>query len=73
MFVLAHYTPHLIKCLEAQQGWRQVNDHVFLHNSRPNELKSDLLLLKKSMANTYTQLYVQFVFAVKYRIALIQP
>ena len=25
------------------------------------------------MANTYTQLYVQFVFAVKYRIGLIQP
>lgn len=25
------------------------------------------------MANTYTQLHIQFVFAVKYRIALIQP
>ena len=26
-----------------------------------------------NMANTYTQLYVQFVFAVKFRISLIQP
>ena len=25
------------------------------------------------MANTYTQLYVQFVFAVRYRMSLIQP
>jgi putative transposase len=25
------------------------------------------------MANTYTQLHIQFVFAVKYRIALIEP
>ena len=25
------------------------------------------------MANTYTQLYIQFVFAVKYRISIIQP
>lgn len=25
------------------------------------------------MANTYTQLHIQFVFAVKYRLALIQP
>ena len=25
------------------------------------------------MANTYTQIHIQFVFAVKYRIALIQP
>ena len=25
------------------------------------------------MANTYTQIHIQFVFAVKYRLALIQP
>jgi len=25
------------------------------------------------MANTYTQLYIHFVFAVKYRAAVIQP
>jgi putative transposase len=26
-----------------------------------------------TMANTYTQLHIQLLFAVKYRIALIQP
>ena len=50
-----------------------VRDDIFLeiYLPIPNSPVRDEILIR--MANTYTQLYIQFVFAVQNRISLIQP